>query len=156
MVQSGTMKLNTYLDTIVGNDVELRGSKIGADNRVKIVISGGAPGAIDLTMEIDYAEIAAALTTAQRQRFEHPDWDDELNEAGIAALAAAVLELLNERGPGGFSADDVTLDPSGELRIFVSSLQGETLGQWADRAGRHSAEAVLRGYPDNIVALMKL
>lgn len=155
MVQSETMKLDTYLDTIVGNDVELRGSKIGADNRVKIVISGGAPGAIDLTMEIDYAEIAAALTTAQRHRFEHPDWDDDLNDAGIAALAAAVLELLNGRGPGGFSADDVTLDPAGELRIFVSSLQGETLGQWADRTGRQSAEAVLRGYPDDLVALMR-
>lgn len=155
MVQSETMKLDTHLDTVCGNDVELRGGKIGADNRIRIVISGEVPGAIDLTLEVDYAEIAATLTAPQRQRFGHQDWDDELNEAGIAALAAAVLDLLNESGPGGFSDGDVSVDPTGELRIFVTSLQGETLGQWADRAGRQSAEAVVRGYPDNIVALME-
>ncbi len=155
MVQSGTMKLDTYLDGICGDDVALSGGTIGADDRINIVISGESPGAIDLVMEVDYAEIAAALTTPQRQRFGDPDWDDELNEAGIAALAASVVELLNERGPGGYSAGDVTIDRARELRIFVSSLQGETLGQWADRAGRKSAEAVLRGYPGNIVALMR-
>jgi hypothetical protein len=149
------MKLDTYLDDVCGDDVELEGGKIGADKRITIRISGESPGAVDLIMDLDYAEIAAALTTPQRQRFGHRDWDDDLNEAGIAALAAAVLTLLNDRGPGGFSAEDVTIDPGGELRIFVSSLQGETLGDWADRAGRRSAEAVVRGYPDNVVALMR-
>ena len=149
------MKLDAYLDDVYGDDVELPGRKIGADNRFKIRISGEAPGAIDLLMEIDFAEIALALTAPQRQRFGDSDWDDELNAAGIAAIAGAVLELLNNRGPGGFSAGDVTVAQAGELRIFVSSLQGETLGQWADRAGRRSAEAVLRGYPDNVVALMR-
>lgn len=155
MVQSGTMKLDTYLDGICGDDVELPGSTIGVDNRIRIVISGDAAGFIHLVMEVDYAEIAGALTTAQQHRFGDPDWDDELNEAGTAALVAAVLELLNDRGPGDFAAGDVTIDRARELRIFVSSLQGETLGQWADRAGRQSADAVLRGYPSNIVALMR-
>ena len=149
------MKLDTYLDGICGEDVALPGGSIGADDRIKIVISGETPGAIDLVMEVDYPEIAAAFTPPQRQRFGDPDWDDELNETGIDAVAASVLELLNERGPGGYSAGDVTIDQAGELRICVTSLQGETLGQWADRAGRPSVEALVRGYPDNIVALMR-
>lgn len=154
MVQSDPMELDTDLDGIYGRDVELPGSDIGVDDRITIVISGEAPGHMNLVLELDYEEIVEALITAQQEKLGDPDWDDLIAKAG-AALPSAVLELMNDRGSGGFSADDITIDCAGEMRVFVTSLQGETLGQWADRAGRQSAQALLCSYPDNIVARLR-
>lgn len=156
------MHPDEYLDDVVGQDAWFTADCFGCDARVKVRVDGEIPGAVDLIVDAPEKVIAERLRGEHIAACRHPKSEDELvGDIAYQAVQAAVLDLLNSAAPQSFHANDITYEPGPHWRddlqitVRVGSRQSETLGVWADRIGRTTAEALACGFPDNIATRMR-
>lgn len=130
----------------MGPDVRFGAAIIGADDRVEVRISGGVPGVVELLLDPDHEAIIARMDERQLALFAR--CRDELNDAGCGALAEALQQLCASEAVSR-NVGSVQVHYEERLVVHVGSLQGETLGRWAERVGRRLvglvAEAVFSG-----------
>lgn len=134
------------LDNVVGTNAEFPAP--GGDEGVAVVVSGGAPGQVQLTYWPDVESIVVAMPIQMRAVLADPEYVDQLTDQGWQEVAAAVARLVTEAVA---VETEVRVDFEHGLLVALPSLLDETLGDWTNRVGAAAIQALVSGGPKAVV-----